>query len=155
IRFLFAPLAQKNEPRGSIVMARSTPPASPQSNIPIDIKEISPESESCPKPKSPEFHSDLRKDHTTATADQARPPSLRFQLADILGPACGKHPVPCTERIAISRHHCGGDNAHCCMPANTTIAAPSMMAMSATLKMPVRTEPSPTFRKSTTLPEVR
>ncbi len=43
-----------------------------------------------------------------------------------------------------------------CLPwgklASSTITAPSMMATSATLNMPVRTGPSPTFMKSMTLP---
>jgi hypothetical protein len=119
-------------------MTRSTPPAPPQSNIPIDVKEVSPESESCPKPQSPEFHSDLRKSHWTARAGQGR----------------SRTRIPC-RWARWCAHYGGGDEADSSMPARTIIAAPSMMAMSATLKIPVRTEPSPTLMKSTTLPKAR
>ena len=39
--------------------------------------------------------------------------------------------------------------------ASSKTATPSMIAMSATLKMPVRSGPTPMFRKSTTLPRTR
>src|SRR6185295_16619651 len=71
-------------------MTRSTPPAPPQSNIPIDVKEVSPESESCPKPQSPEFHSDLRKNHWTVRAGQerSRTPASLAVPASIVAAMC-------------------------------------------------------------------
>ena len=66
-------------------MTLATPPAPPQSKIPIDVKEISPESQSCPKPKSPEFHSDLRKNYQNVRVGQGKVKARFVRLAHGVG----------------------------------------------------------------------